>query len=315
VLILWGIMKGKCLILGGGGFIGSHLADLLLEKGYQVRIFDRSGVDLSNIKHIQERTELALGDFSKSRDVKKAVKGCNYIFHLIGTTLPEDSNLKPRNDVYSNVISSIRMLELARTEGVKKVIFSSSGGTVYGIARTTPIPEDHPTEPVCSYGITKLMVERYLHLFNYLYGLDYVVLRSANPYGERQGAGGRQGAIPVFLSRIKAGRPVRVLGDGSVVRDFIYIGDLARAFFQSLISRTKSRVFNIGTGRGTSINELVELIRRITGRKFRVEHGPGRKADVPVNILDPQLAGKELNWRAEVSLEEGIGRLWRDFRL
>jgi UDP-glucose 4-epimerase len=304
-------MKGNCLILGGGGFIGSHLADLLLEKGYRVRIFDRSRGDLSNIKHIQKRIELALGDFTKSRDVKKAVKGCNYIFHLIGTTLPEDSNQNPRDDVYSNVISSIRMLEIARTEGVKKVIFSSSGGTVYGIARTTPIPEDHPTEPVCSYGITKLMVERYLHLFNYLYGLDYIVLRSSNPYGERQGARGLQGAIPVFLSRIKSGKPVKILGDGSVVRDFIYIEDLTRAFFQALVTRTKSRVFNIGTGRGTSISELLELIRRITGRDFRIEKRPGRRADVPVNVLDPQLAGKELKWRAEVSLEEGISRVWK----
>ncbi len=303
-------MKGKCLLLGGCGFIGSHLADLLLERGYQVRIFDRSRVDLSNIKHIQGRIELAPGDFTKSRDVKKALKGCDYIFHFIGTTLPESSNLNPRDDVYSNVISSIRMLEFARAEGAKKVIFSSSGGTVYGIARTTPIPESHPTEPLCSYGIAKLTVERYLHLFSYLYDLDYVVLRSSNPYGERQGTEGLQGAIPVFLSRIKEGKPVRIWGDGSVVRDFLYIEDLTRAFFQALTTRTQSRVFNIGSGRGTSINELMEVIRRVTGREFRVEYGPGRKVDVPVNILDPQLAGKELKWRAEVSLEEGIRRLW-----
>ncbi len=304
-------MKGKCLILGGCGFIGSHLAELLLVKGYQVRIFDRSRVDLSKICHIQDRIELVPGEFTRGRDVEKAVKGCDYIFHLIGTTLPEGSNLRPRHDVYSNVVLSIRMLEIARAEGVKKVIFSSSGGTVYGIAQSTPIPEDHPTEPLCSYGITKLTVERYLHLFNYLYDLDYVVLRSSNPYGERQGAGGRQGIIPVFLCRVKEGKPLKIWGDGAVVRDFLYIEDLTRAFFKALATRTQSRVFNIGSGRGTSINELIEVIRRVTGRELRVEYGPGRRVDVPVNILDPQLAWQELKWKAKVSLEEGIGRLWK----
>ncbi|UCD83320.1 MAG: NAD-dependent epimerase/dehydratase family protein [Deltaproteobacteria bacterium] len=302
---------GKCLLLGGGGFIGSHLAELLLNKGYQVRIFDRPGVGLGNIKHIRGRIELVPGEFARGRDVKKAVKGCDYIFHLIGTTIPESSNRRPKHDVSSNVISTIRMLEIALAEGVKKVIFSSSGGTVYGIARKTPIPEDHPTAPLCSYGITKLTVERYLQLFNHLYGLNYIVLRSSNPYGERQGTGGQQGVVPVLLRRVKEGKPLRIWGDGSVVRDFIYIDDLVRAFLKALTTRTRSRVFNIGTGRGTSINGLIELIRRVTGREFRVEYAPGRKVDVPVNILDPRLAGKELKWKARVSLEEGVRRIWK----
>jgi len=185
----------KCLVLGGGGFLGSHLCDALLAKGYAVRIFDRPNLKRYRIFSADEDVEWLEGDFVNQEDVAQAVPGCDIIYHLVSTTLPKSSNDNPVYDIETNVVSSLHLLEVARKADIRKIIFVSSGGTVYGIPNETPIKETHPTNPVCSYGISKLSIEKYLKLYHSLYGVDYCILRLANPYGERQRTVDAQGAV------------------------------------------------------------------------------------------------------------------------
>ena len=206
--------------------MGSHLADALLKKGHEVRILDKKNVDTSNIKHIIDDVGLIRGDFTNEIDLKSAMKGIDYVFHFICTTIPTTSTENPVYDIETNVVSTVKMLQIAVKEKVKKIIFSSSGGTIYGVPQTLPIPENHPTNPTCAYGISKLMIEKYLHLFFQVHRLSYVSLRFSNPFGERQNTISEQGSVAVFLGLAKKKKSITVWGDGSVVRDYVYIKDL-----------------------------------------------------------------------------------------
>lgn len=300
----------KCLILGGCGFIGSHLADKLLEDGHEVRIFDRPNVDISNVAHIAGEVEILEGDFTNEADVAKALEGMEVVYHLISTTLPATSNQNPAYDIESNLIGTIKMLDAAVKAGIEKIIFSSSGGTVYGPAEKIPIPEEHPTNPISSYGIHKLAIEKYLALYGNLYGLDWRVLRPSNPYGERQNPEGQQGAVAVFASALKQGKPITIWGDGSVVRDYIYVKDVVRAFAYFAQSSAPSRIYNISTGIGTDLNRLVELMAKASGLGPVVKYLPARKVDIPVNVLDNSKAKRELGWEPSVTLFEGLKKIF-----
>lgn len=300
----------RCLILGGCGFIGSHLADELLESGHQVRIFDRPNVDVANVAHIADKVEIFEGDFTNELDVAIALEGMEIVYHLISTTLPATSNQNPVYDIESNLIGTIKLLECAVKVGVKKVIFSSSGGTVYGPAKKIPIPEDHPTEPISSYGIHKLAIEKYLAIYGNLYGLDWQALRVSNPYGERQNPEGQQGAVAVFAFSLKQGKPIIIWGDGSVVRDYIYVKDVVKAFAYFAEGSAPSRIYNIGTGVGTDLNRLVELMAKASGLGPVVKYLPPRKVDIPVNVLDSSKARTEFGWEPTVSLFEGLKKIF-----
>ena len=302
--------KIRCLVLGGCGFIGSHLVDGLLDRGYDVSIFDKSKVDTKNVKRNLNRIHLLAGDFTNKEDLKRALARIDYIFHFIGTTLPQSSTENPIYDIQSNVISTIHMLEIAKSSGVRKIIFPSSGGTIYGLPQRIPIPEDHPTNPICAYGISKLFIEKYLYLYYKLYGLDYVSLRISNAYGERQDPKGAQGAIAVFLGNVLEGKPITIWGDGTVVRDYIYVQDIVEACLKAMESRQKDhQVFNVGSGTGTSLNELIELVGRILGKDIEVKYSAGRNIDTPVNILDTARAQEVLSWRAKVPIAEGLRKV------
>lgn len=296
-----------CLVLGGAGFIGSHLADALAQAGHRVRAFDRMPAVLRG------DCEILTGDFLNAGDLAKALKGSEVVFHLISTTLPQGSNENPLHDAQTNVVGTLRLLESCRREGVRKIVFVSSGGTVYGIPRSVPIAESHPTDPTCAYGIHKLAIEKYLHLEHLLHGLDYCVLRPANLYGERQRADLAFGAVAVFLDRAVRGEPIRIWGDGSIVRDYVYVGDAVAAFIAAMAHSGNERIFNIGSGKGTSLNELVALIEAALGRKIAVEYTPARGFDVPANVLDSSLAKRVLGWSAATSLAAGIRKTyeWR----
>ena len=219
------------------------------------------------------------------------------------------SNEDPRHDVETNVLGTLQLLDKARKAGVKKIIFSSSGGTVYGIPKEIPIKEDHSTEPTSSYGICKLTIEKYLYLYWKLYGLDYCVLRVANAYGERQPITETQGVISTFLDKALRKNEITIWGDGSVIRDFIYAGDIANAFVKASNYEGEPRIFNIGGEQGLSINEIISIISKITGEQLQLKYMPSRIFDVPVNILDISRAKKYLNWQPEVGLFEGISRM------
>ena len=297
----------KCLIFGGRGFIGSHLIDALLARGHYVRCFDRPNVAPLAEAHLSNPNfELYEGDFVSETDVREALVGCEVCFHLVSTTLPKSSNMDPVFDVESNVLGTVRLLTHAVQSGLKKVIFVSSGGTVYGVPTQLPIPETHPTNPICSYGITKLAIEKYLGLFHQLHGLDYTVLRISNPFGERQRTHASQGAVAVFLGKVLRGEPVEIWGDGSIVRDYIHISDVVDALMISLEQNSGEHVFNIGGGCGRNLNEILDAIERVTGRIANRQYMPGRAFDVPVSVLSIARAKMSLGWSPKVDFHQGL---------
>jgi len=296
----------RCLVLGGGGFIGSNLCYGLVEAGHEVSVFEKEGRNKSNLLAIEKRVCWIEGDFLNPEHVKAAVQGIDIIFHLISSTLPQSSNENPAYDVTSNVAPAIHLLEAARRAAVRKVIFFSSGGTVYGIPERVPIPEEHPTMPICSYGIHKLMIEKYLALFHKLYNLDYAVLRVSNPYGERQRPTGSQGAVTVFIYKALKGELIKIWGDGSVVRDYVHISDVVRAAIKAMSLSAGERIFNIGSGRGLSLNQVIACLEDALGVKLPVRYTAARKCDVPVNILDISRARNVLGWGPEIDLTTGV---------
>lgn len=299
-------MKKKCLILGGGGFIGSHLADALLAKNFDVVIFDKLNFSRKNINHILDKVKIVEGDFNNEIDLKTALKDIDIAFHLVSSTLPANSNENPIYDVETNLVSSLRFLNEAFINGISKIIFISSGGTVYGIPERLPIKEYHPRKPICSYGIIKKTIEDYLYMFERLYGLDYYVFRLSNPYGERQNPFVAQGVIPVFLKKLIKGEKIEIWGDGSVERDYIYINDAVNALIKCLEVNPKERIFNLGSGKGYTLNDIIGIIEKVTGKKTKVEYKEKRNIDVPVNVLDNKLISEKLSWKAETDIETGI---------
>ncbi len=298
----------KYLVLGGGGFMGSFIVDALLARGDAVRIFDRPSLVRYREFSPGEPVEWQEGDFQSAADLAAAVQGIDVVFHLVSTTLPKSSNDDPEFDVTSNVVGTIRLLDLSIRRGIRKVIFISSGGTVYGRPTTLPVGEDHPTEPIVSYGISKLAIEKYLRLYHELHGLEYAVLRVANPYGERQRVNAAQGAVAVFLHRALADQPIQIWGDGSVVRDYIHVSDVVDAFLAAAAYRGSQRVFNIGSGTGCSLNELLGHIESLLGRPVRREYLAARSFDVPASVLDITRAREVLGWSPSVSLRDGLAR-------
>lgn len=296
-----------CLVLGGNGFIGSHLVDRLLAEDHSVRVFDKYP---ERYRKPLPEVDYRFGDFGNRGLLAEALQGIDIVFHLISTSLPKTSNDDPAYDVQSNVIETLFLLEKCLEFGIKKVVYISSGGTVYGRPLSLPVLEDAPHEPECSYGITKLTIEKYLALYRQLHGLEYVVVRPSNPYGSRQNPHGIQGAIPVFLGKVANGEPVEIWGDGEVVRDYLYIDDLVDGICRAAFTASPERVFNIGSGEGVSLNRLVAIIREVTGREVPVNYSPSRSFDVPAIYLDISRAQKQLGWQPVTPLREGIRSTW-----
>jgi len=296
----------NCIIYGGGGFIGSHLCEELLQLNYNVTIFDKINFAKDNLKSFKDKVKIIEGDFNNEYDLLSSLDGIDYIYHLVSSTLPASSNDNPVYDVESNLISTLRLLQDVVKRKIKKIVFVSSGGTVYGIPKTIPIPESHSRQPICSYGITKNTIEDYLYMHNYLYGLDYTVFRLANPYGERQNPLYAQGVIPVFIKKMLLKEEIVIWGDGSVRRDYIYIKDAITPLVKALEHKSDNKVFNLGSGKGYSVNELLDMIKRVTNMDANVKYVAGRKLDVPVSVLDISLLQKEMNYSPKTDIEKGI---------
>jgi UDP-glucose 4-epimerase len=296
------------LVLGGKGFIGSHLVDALVSAGHRVRVLDRPNLAPLSGPEVVSQVEWVDGDFTSETDIRRALSGCDLCYHLVSTTLPASSNADPVFDVETNVMGTVRLLLHAVAAGVKKVIFASSGGTVYGIPTTVPIPETHPTDPISSYGISKLAIEKYLHLFRDLHKLEYTTLRISNPYGERQRTRANQGAVAIFLGRVLRGEKIDIWGDGTTVRDYIYIGDVIDAMLKAATYAGSERIFNIGSGAGLSINQMLDEIERATGMSSNRNYAPARGFDVPRSVLSINRAQTLLDWEPKTSFAQGLAR-------
>ncbi len=298
----------KIALFGGGGFIGSTIADRLLLDGHALRIFERPRVTPYRKFVTSERVEWIAGDFSSAHDVRDAISGVDVVLHLVSTTLPKSSNDDPIYDVQSNVVATLQMLDAMVAHKIPKIVFISSGGTVYGNPVYLPIDEKHPTDPLVSYGITKLAIEKYLQMYSHLYGIKAISLRVANPYGERQRIETAQGAVGVFLHRAIKGIPIDIWGDGCITRDYIHVSDVAEAFVRAVEYSGAMSCLNISSGAGTSLNELIVMLENVLGRPVTVRYLPGRPFDVPVSVLSNDLARDELKWAPSVSMRDGIAR-------
>jgi UDP-glucose 4-epimerase len=298
----------KCVVFGGGGFIGSTIVDRLLLDNHKVRVFERPRVLPYRKFLADESVEWMTGDLSSSRDVNDAVLGMDVVLHLVSTTLPKNSNDDPIYDVQSNIVATLQMLEAMVEHKVSKIIFISSGGTVYGNPIYLPIDEKHPTDPLVSYGITKLAIEKYLQVYSRLHGIKTVALRVANPYGERQRIETAQGAVAVFINNALKEKPIEIWGDGSVTRDYIHVSDVAEAFVRAIEYSGAENCFNIGSGSGVNLNELIEMLESVLGKSIERSIFPGRLFDVPVSVLSNDLACRELGWAPLISMREGLIR-------
>ncbi len=298
----------KIMLLGAAGFIGTNLTIELAKKTEdEITLVDRSkaffkpivSMDLKNV-HILE------ADLTVDMDFDSILKDQEVVYHLVSTTVPTTSNQHISQELVSNVIFSANLFEACIRCDVKKVVFVSSGGTVYGKEVDCPLKEKTATNPISSYGVQKITIEKLLYLYRYMYGLDYRIIRLANPYGPYQRPNGVLGAVTTFTYKALKGDEITVYGDGSVVRDFIYIDDAIRAIMKIVNGENKHRTFNLGCGYGTSIKQVLETIEKALGIKLNVSYLEGRKVDVPVNYLDISRYEKYYGALNPISLEDGI---------
>jgi Nucleoside-diphosphate-sugar epimerases len=297
------------LILGAAGFIGTNLAiqlagniedKITLVDKNEDYFFNIEKFNFSNVE-IKESTLDENMDFSILEDH-------DIIYHLVSTNVPTTSNQHISQDIQANVLFSSNLFDACVKYGVKKVVFISSGGTVYGKESSCPLSENTPTNPISSYGVQKITIEKLLYLYNYMYGLDYRIIRLANPYGPYQRPDGVLGAVTTFTYKALKGEEINVYGDGFVIRDFIYIQDAINAIIKVVNGESEHHVFNLGCGYGTSIKKLLETIEDALDIKVNVIYKEGRKVDVPVNYLDISRFEKYYGELNPVSLTEGIKR-------
>jgi UDP-glucose 4-epimerase len=301
----------RILLSGGAGFIGSHVAESLLERGHEVAVVD----NLSSGK--RENVPNAARFYET--DVRS---GCLRVFEEFG---PEAlchqaaqmdvrrSVREPNFDAEVNILGTIRLLQNCVEHGVGKVVFASTGGAVYGEQELFPASEDHPQYPLSPYGVSKLAGERYLNFYRVQYGLPYVALRYANVYGPRQDPHGEAGVVAIFCGNMAAGRTSTINGSGEQTRDYIYVGDVVRANVLALEGEVPSGAYNVGTGVETSVNELYELLSEIAGKDLPPEHGPAKPGEQIRSSVNPALAGRVIRWRPEVDLADGLVETLRFF--
>lgn len=296
----------KSLVIGGCGFIGSHIVDELLSDGQSVAVFDRQP---ERHRFPLEQVIYMYGNFNDRMAMTEALVGVDIVYHAASTTFPSTANIDPVSDVRDNLVSTLQLLDLMRDMSTKKIVYLSSGGTVYGPPQIIPTPEDHPLQPINSYGIVKATIEHYLMMYRDLYDLPSVSIRASNPYGERQGHSGVQGVISTFLNQTAAGEDLEIWGDGEVVRDYLHVTDLARACI--LAGKTSyCGPINIGSGEGQSLNDIIDILRTVADQDFKVTYKPARLIDVKRSVLDVSLAKSEFDWSTTIPLREGISKTW-----
>jgi UDP-glucose 4-epimerase len=297
-------------VLGGGGFIGANLCRRLAGRGARVRAFSRH----FSFPHSMAGVDLRTGDFRDADALAAAIEGFDVVYHLVHATPPQPANADMAGDISNNVLPSLTLLDLSRKLGVKRIVFLSSGGTVYGRPEIVPTPETAPTEPIAAYGISKLMIEKYLALYEHLHGIDYRILRVTNPFGPFQTTIKQQGVVATLIARGIADERIEMWGDGSAVRDFIYIEDVLDALELVGRDQSKLRIFNIGRCEGHSLREMVGRIQKLLGKELKLDWKDQRPSDVPVSIVSNTRAKDVLGWIPKTPLDDGLEKTiawWR----
>lgn len=298
------LQNGKrCVIFGSSGFIGDALFQRLLAMGV-----DAAGFDLCEPGERVPGGRFLRGDFADPTAVSRAVAGAHYVVHLVSTTTPGSSNDDIAADIRQNLIATVGLLQACVSASVEKVIFVSSGGTIYGPGANIPSRENDPLNPICSYAIGKLAIEKYLYMYKVLHNLDYCVLRIGNPYGPGQFGKPNFGVVAHIMRALTENSVMEIWGDGSTVRDFVYIDDVVSAFVAALNYSGDTPVFNIGSGEGVAIRQLIEIVAGATGREVKVhcDEQKQRLVDLPYSVLDVSLANTELGWTPKTCLSDGI---------
>lgn len=302
------INKVNIILLGAAGFIGTNLVIVLSKnKENKITVVDKNRTFFESIDNMKlPNVDFIESELTMDTDFNSLLKDQDIVYHLISTTVPTTSNQHIAEELKANVVLSANLFEACVKQDVQKVVFISSGGTVYGIEASCPLAEETPTNPISSYGIQKVTIEKLLYLYNYMYGLDYRIIRLANPYGPYQRPNGVLGAVTTFTYKALKAEEIQVYGDGSVVRDFIFIDDAVRAIINIVNGENKYRTFNLGCGYGTSIKNVLSTIEKALGISMNVVYKPGRTVDVPINYLDISRYEKCYGRLNPISLEDGV---------
>jgi len=294
----------KILITGGAGFIGSHCADAFLNQGHDVVIVDN--LSSGRRENIPEKARFYQFDIrdDRLRDIMVDERP-DVICHHAAQVSVRISVENPVMDAEINIIGGIKLANLAMEFGVQKFLFSSTGGAIYGEQEEFPATESHPLRPLSPYGVAKLSFEKYLEYFHQVFGLEYCILRYANIYGPRQDPFGEAGVVAIFTERFLEDKQPVINGDGQQTRDFLYVGDVARANLMAL-NLEGSHCFNIGTGKETTINTIFGMLRDLTGSSMEDVHGPAKQGEQMRSVISPKFAEKKTHWKPEVSLKDGL---------
>lgn len=303
----------KCLITGGAGFIGSHLADLLIEKNHEIIVID----NLSKGKkdYVNSSSKFFEIDICDKESLKKVFfeEKPEIVFHLAAQASVIVSTEDPSFDAKVNILGSLNILELCREFGVKKIIYSNSGGAGSGEPQYIPIDENHPIEPMCHYGISKHTVEHYLNIYHKLYGINYVSLRYANIYGPRQDPYGEGGVIAIFTNKLLNNEKPTIYGDGNQTRDFMYVGDVAEINLLCM-NNVNNKILNVGTEIETSVNDIFFGLKEIMDSNLDPVYADKRKGEIERSVLNITKLKQEFSWEPKVMLKEGLRKTVDSFR-
>jgi len=304
----------RILVLGGDGFIGSHFVDQVVTLEYEVTVFDRFPYQVSrNLEHQRGNINFISGEVANRNDVSKALAGIDIVYHFISMTTPADSWNDPFIEIDNNLRSSIQLFELASRRGIRKIVFPSSGGTVYG-PQNKPINEKTLPRPLSPYGITKLAIEHFLHYYREHSGIEIDIYRIGNAYGPRQPIQGKQGVIAVWMKNILDGAEIQVYGDHTTLRDYVYVEDISFLMTNSIRNLVSSNVYNLGTGVGTSIIRLLEIFQTALDNPIRYRIHPRRPSDNASIVLDStRLLDQFPNFQFQ-KLEDKIPETWEYFK-
>ena len=302
----------KILVTGGAGFIGSHVADAFIDQGHEVVIVDN--LSMGRMENVNPRAKFVKMNIQDAEIVELFEKEkFDVVNHHAAQMDVRLSVADPIFDANNNILGTINLLQAAVKNGVKKFMFISSGGAIYGEHDYFPADEEHPTRPLSPYGITKLTGEKYIHFYHHVYDLNFVILRYANIYGPRQSPTGEAGVVAIFSSRMLNGEQTTVNGDGLQTRDYVFVGDVVNANLKAL-DYDSNDYFNIATGIETNVNELFHQLNHLTNANAKEVRGPAQPGEQLRSVLNIQKAKKLLNWIPQVSLNEGLAQTVEFFK-